>query len=48
MATGFMLSTLQPVIVIIKIFDVGKQIPERYFNDDTDHSQEDHWLSEDE
>ena len=33
MATGFMLSTLQPVIEIIRIFDVGRNIPDKFFND---------------
>ena len=32
MAAGFMLSTLQPVIVIIKVFDVGRGIPEKFFD----------------
>ncbi len=34
MAAGFMLSTLQPVIVIIKIFDVGHTIPEKFFDEE--------------
>lgn len=34
MAAGFMLSTLQPVIVIIKIFDVAKSIPDKFFDVD--------------
>ena len=32
MAAGFMLSTLQPVIVIIKIFDEAKSIPDKFFD----------------
>ena len=38
MATGFMLSTLQPVLVIIKIFDTGRDIPERFFLDGYDEN----------
>ena len=32
MAIGFMLSTLQPVLIIMKIYDVGKHIPEKFFD----------------
>ena len=50
MAAGFMLSTLQPVIVIIKIFDVAKGIPEIFFDenfiDTIELESERRWLSE--
>ena len=32
MAGGFMMATLQPVLVIIKIFDSGSSIPEKFFD----------------
>ena len=48
MATGFMLSTLQPVIVIIRIFDVGRNIPDKFFDPNADPevlAQEKKWLT---
>lgn len=49
MSTGFMLATLQPVIQIIKIYDVGTGIPEKFFNPEIDPKDlefERKWLSE--
>ena len=34
MAIGFMLSTLQPVLIIMRIYDVSKHIPEKFFDQD--------------
>lgn len=33
-AAGFMMATLQPVLTIIKIFDVGRGIPAKFFDSD--------------
>ena len=49
MAAGFMLATLQPVIQIIKIFDVGEGIPDKFFDPDLDPRDlavERRWLTE--
>jgi hypothetical protein len=52
MAAGFMLSTLQPVIVIIKIFDVARGIPDIFFiedySDKDELAYEKQWLTESE
>lgn len=34
MAGGFMIATLQPILVIIKIFDAGRGIPDKFFDPD--------------
>ena len=49
MAVGFMLATLQPVIQIIKIFDVGEGIPDKFFDpglDPDDLAVERRWLTD--
>ena len=51
MAAGFMLATLQPVIVIIRIFDVGKNIPDKFFDPEADPDViaiERKWLTQEE
>lgn len=51
MAAGFTLATLQPVIEIINIFDIGKGIPDKFFDpkiDIEDLTIERAWLTDEE